>query len=144
MISEAEGLVAGHGPLTRRATERIYGFLVDAHSCRPYVKTIYIGFEINGELVAALYPNAEHVEIAMALPESAEDPILIDATHLTWKTLPVAAVVRSTDDLDRTLDLLVDAVSAVTSGTHSVNRPNDHFIGRRRRLTHDPKAQPDH
>src|SRR5437764_13875398 len=130
MIPEASGMIAEAPVSVRRATERIYAFLVSDHGCSPYVKTIYIGFEIDGELVAALYPHSDHVEIAMALPESASDAILIDATHLTWKTLPVAGVVRSSADIDRAIGLLSGAVEAVRSGTHVVNRPSDHFMGR--------------
>ena len=50
--------------------------------------------EVGGEMVAALYSHADHVELALALPESEEHRLLVDATHLTWRTMPVAAIVE--------------------------------------------------
>ncbi|MCX6539976.1 MAG: hypothetical protein NTX77_00005, partial [Actinobacteria bacterium] len=34
------------------------------------------------------------------LPEDAEGDLLVDASHLTWRTLPVAAIVRSSGSID--------------------------------------------
>ena len=100
--------------------------------CVSYVKTIYIGYDIAGEMVAALYGHSDHVEIALALPEDAEGDLLIDARHLTWRTLPVAAVVRSKTDLVAFTKLALTAVEGVRTSSHTVNRDNDYFIKSRR------------
>jgi hypothetical protein len=118
MIPDAEALIRQSIPAVRTATTRLYSFLVEA-GCQPYVKTIYVGFEIDGVLVAALYPRSDHVEIAMALPESADSPILIDATHLTWRTLPVAALVRGPEDTDTAIELLRQCLRSLRSDTRN-------------------------
>ena len=100
--------------------------------CVSYVKTIYIGYDINGEMVAALYGRSDHVEIALALPEDAEGDLLIDASHLTWRTLPVAAIVRTKDELDQFSSLAGAAVERVRTSTHTVHRDNDYFTKSRR------------
>ena len=124
--------------------------VLDVKDCTSYVKTIYIGYEIDGQMYAALYAHADHLEIALALSEDHEDGTLIDATHLTWKTLPVAAVVRSTEDLDGFKVLATEAAERVRSQSHDVERENDYFIKARRersepdskRHTPMPKAIP--
>ena len=100
--------------------------------CVSYVKTIYIGYDIDGEMVAALYGHSDHVEIALALPEDAEGDLLIDASHLTWRTLPVAAIVRTKDELQQFSSLAEAAVERVRSSSHAVNRDNDFFARSRR------------
>ena len=100
--------------------------------CVSYVKTIYIGYDIAGEMVAALYGRSDHVEIALALPEDADGDLLIDASHLTWRTLPVAAVVRNTTDVQPFTELASAAVERVRTASHTVNRDNDFFIKSRR------------
>lgn len=104
-----------------------------------YVKTIYVGYEINGEMIAALYPRADHVEVALALPEDAESRLLIDASHLTWRTLPVAAIVTTTDDLAEFSILAKAAAERVRTARHNVMRDNDFFVRskRERRLGND-------
>lgn len=104
-----------------------------AQGCSAYVKTIYVGFELNGEMVAAAYGHASNVEIALALDEAHSDSRLIDATHLTWRTLPVALVVRSTDEVESARPLLAEACVRVAEGGHNVVRDNDHFINARAR-----------
>ena len=47
------------------------------YGCTSYVKTIYVGYDHDGEMVAALYGHSDHVEIALALPEDAEGDILV-------------------------------------------------------------------
>jgi hypothetical protein len=93
---------------------------------------IYIGYDIDGEMVAALYGHIDHVEIALALPEDAEGDLLIDASHLTWRTLPVAALVRNMDDLAPFKQLALDAVGRVRTASHTVNRDNDFFTKSKR------------
>jgi hypothetical protein len=97
-----------------------------------YVKTIYIGYDIGGEMVAALYAHADHVEVALALPEDAEGELLVDASHLTWRTLPVAAILKSEADVEQFSKLVSEAVERVADQTHDVKRDNDFFIRSRR------------
>lgn len=100
--------------------------------CVSYVKTIYIGYDINGEMVAALYGHSDHVEIALALSEDAESDLLIDASHLTWRTLPVAAIVSTDSDVPQFASLAAAAVERVQTASHAVNRDNNFFINSRR------------
>ena len=100
--------------------------------CVSYVKTIYIGYDIAGEMVAALYGHSDYVEIALALPEDADGDLLIDASHLTWRTLPVAAIVRKTTDVQPFKELASVAVERVRTASHTVNRDNDFFAKSRR------------
>ena len=100
--------------------------------CVSYVKTIYIGYDIGGEMVAALYGHSDYVEIALALPEDADGDLLIDASHLTWRTLPVAAIVRNTSDVLAFTQLASAAVERVRTASHTVNRDNDFFMKSRR------------
>lgn len=67
--------------------------------CDSCVKTIDIGYDISGEMADELYAHAEYLEVALALQEYAEMSILVDASQLTWRTLPVAAIARSPDEL---------------------------------------------
>ena len=100
--------------------------------CSSYVKTIYIGYDFKGEMVAALYGHADYVEVAIALPETRKSPILIDAAHLTWRTLPVAAVLKNKNDLEVFALLVKDACNGVLSGSHTVCRDNEFFAKARR------------
>jgi hypothetical protein len=100
--------------------------------CVSYVKTIYIGYDIDGNMVAALYGRSDHLEIALALPEDAEGELLIDASHLTWRTLPVAAIVSSVAELPLFTKLASDAVDRVRTASHTVHRDNDFFAKSRR------------
>ncbi len=129
--SEAEEYLAS---LSKKIGELAY----DAHrrltnqGCTSYVKTIYIGYDFNGEMVAALYGHLDYVEVAIALPESFESPILIDASHLTWRTLPVAAVIKSKSDMSKFAALVEAACDGVLSGSHTVMRDNDFFAKAKR------------
>lgn len=118
---------ASRGILNTLATE------FDRLGCSSYVKTIYIGFEFNGEMVAAAYPFASHVEVAIALPEDHASELLKDATHLTWRTMPVLLSLASVEDVSASEDLLTEAFERVASGIHEVNLPNDRFKERARR-----------
>lgn len=100
--------------------------------CSSYVKTIYVGYDHDGEMVAALYGRADYVEIALALPEDADGALLVDASHLTWRTLPVAAILRDMADVEAFAALASDAVDRVRSQRHDVRRENEYFIRRRR------------
>ena len=96
--SEAEAYIAGLNNKIGKIVSEAHQILIDS-GCSSYVKTIYIGYDFNGEMVAALYGHSDYVEVAIALSESHESSVLIDASHLTWRTLPVAAIVRTTLDI---------------------------------------------
>jgi hypothetical protein len=106
---------------------------LENEGCEAYVKTIYVGFDLAGEMVAAAYGHARHVEIAIALPEDHPDTRLQDATHLTWRTLPVSLDLTTASDVQEAAALLKDACDRVRQGAHDVNRDNDHFIKARQR-----------
>src|SRR5665213_3463112 len=92
--------------------------LFSSAGCASYVKTIYIGYDIGGEMVAALYGHQDHVEVALALPEDAEHELLIDASHLTWRTLPLAAVIREDSQLGPLAGLIDLACERVRTQQH--------------------------
>lgn len=103
-----------------------------AAGCNSYVKTIYIGYDIDGEMVAALYGHADHVEVALALAEDHPSSQLIDASHLTWKTLPVAAIGHDAAEVKKMGPLIEEACERVRKGAHGVNRDNDFFMKAKR------------
>ncbi|HCB33694.1 MAG TPA: hypothetical protein DEP69_00485 [Acidimicrobiaceae bacterium] len=83
-------------------------------------------------MVAALYGHSDHLEIALALEEHRVHPLLVDASHLTWRTLPVAAIVRRKADVDALRELVAEAVKRIRAGTHDVHRDNDFFVKSRK------------
>ena len=101
-------------------------------------KTIYVGFSIDGAMVAAVYPRSECLEVALALPQDIEGGEFKDATHLTWPTMPVCVEVRTKDDLALALGHIDAAAQRVRGGQHDVRRPNEHFIGRVKRGNNKP------
>ena len=103
-----------------------------AAGCNSYVKTIYIGYDIDGEMVAALYGHSDHVEVALALAEDHPSSQLIDASHLTWKTLPVAAIGHDAAEVKKMGPLIEEACERVRAGQHHVNRDNDFFMKAKR------------
>jgi hypothetical protein len=106
-----------------------------AEGCSSYVKTIYIGYDIDGEMVAALYGHADHIEVALALPEDAAGSLLVDAIHRNWRTLPVAALARTSSEVAELADLIAAACRRVREREHEVVRDNEFFIrSRRQRL----------
>ena len=129
--SEAQAYLSELNKKVRPLASDLHDVLIKL-GCVSYVKTIYIGYDIAGEMVAALYGRSDHVEIALALPEDAVGDLLIDASHLTWRTLPVAAVVRNTTDVQPFTELASAAVERVRTASHTVNRDNDFFIKSRR------------
>lgn len=133
MRRQPEDLLKTLSPGLRRAFEAIDEALAaDGASAEHDVKTIYISYMVRGEMVAAVYPHSQEIEVALALPEDHPSPLLRDATHLTWRTLPVSIVVCDEAEAEVVLDLVHEAVNRVTTGTHDVNRDNEHFIARRR------------
>ena len=99
-----------------------------AAGCSSYVKTIYIGYDIDGEMVAALYSHSDHIEVALALAEDHPSGQLIDASHLTWKTLPVAAIGHNAAEVKKMQPLIEEACVRVRGGKHDVNRDNEFFM----------------
>jgi hypothetical protein len=137
---EAHVLISGLSDNLRQATTDLCQLLVVDFGASLYVKTIYVGAEVNGEMVAAFYPKAEAVDIALALDEDHPSEILEDATHLTWRTMPVLAILRTESSIESIRALVREAGDRVTSGTHDVLRDPDYFRGRTRRLSHDPSS----
>jgi hypothetical protein len=103
-----------------------------AAGCSSYVKTIYIGYDIDGEMVAALYSHSDHLEVALALAEDHPSGQLIDASHLTWKTLPVAAIGHNPTEVKKMQPLIAEACARVRAGKHDVNRDNEFFMRAKR------------
>ena len=95
-----------------------------------YVKTIYIGVEFNGAMFAALYPGATKFELALAIPEETPGSDLIDASHLTWPSLPLA-LASSYGQLERAVTLTALAYGRVSSGEHDLRRPAESFRARK-------------
>ena len=129
--SDAEAYIAGMNSKIGKVASGAHQILIDS-GCSSYVKTIYIGYDFNGEMVAALYGHPDYVEVAIALPEDFDSRILIDASHLTWRTLPVAAVIKSKDDLSKFSALVKIACEGVLSGSHTVLRDNNFFAKAKR------------
>lgn len=133
MIPEAESLATGLKAPLRKAMTGLYDTLSGDLGCDVYVKTIYVGFTIEGQMVAAIYPKNDCLEVALALPEDIEGSEFKDATHLTWPTMPVCIEVRAAGDVALALDHARTAADRVRAGSHDVRRPNEHFIGRVKR-----------
>lgn len=129
--SEAEEYLSGLNKKVAKIAGELHKILIN-EGCSSYVKTIYIGYDFNGAMIAALYGHAESVEVAMALSETFESPILIDATHLTWRTLPVAAIVRSKEDIRLFKTLAQSACGGVKGGQHTVDRDSEFFANAKR------------
>ena len=56
-----------------------------AQGCDSYVKTIYIGYEISGEMVAALYAHADHIAgVDQVLGVFPNIPVLAHAREHDW------------------------------------------------------------
>jgi hypothetical protein len=129
--SEAQAYLSEMNKKVRPLASDLHDVLMKL-GCVSYVKTIYIGYDIAGEMVAALYGHSDHVEIALALPEDTAGDLLVDASHLTWRTLPVAAIVQNKTDALAFTQLASAAVERVRTASHTVNRDNDFFAKSRR------------
>jgi hypothetical protein len=135
MHDEAERYVASLNRKVQPLADAAHANFV-AEGCSSYVKTIYIGYDIDGIMVAALYGHTDHLEIALALPEDHPSGILVDATHLTWRTLPVAAILRSGAELADLRVLVAEACGRIRFDRHDVVRDNDFFVHARRERRH--------
>ena len=129
--NDAQNYLAETSTRIRSLATGLHEALLDL-GCVSYVKTIYIGYDIEGVMVAALYGHSDHVEIALALPDNAEDDLLIDASHLTWRTLPVAAIIHTDSQASQFKLLAATAVLGVRTASHLVHRDNEFFIKSRR------------
>ena len=126
-ITNEDRLLGTLNPVLKPSGIALHQRFLEA-GCTSYVKTIYIGYDLDGVMVAAVYPHVNRVEVALALPDDHQSELLIDATHLTWKTLPVAAVVRRKDDMEEVHGLVNEACHRIATGSHDVERPNDYFF----------------
>jgi len=104
--------------------------LVKEFGSKLYVKTIYVGVEINGAMVAALYPAADRVDIALALEEEHPSAMLEDATHLTWPSLPVLVSVGAETDQAQVLALIREAAIRIVNSEHHVSRSPEYLQSR--------------
>ncbi len=129
--SEAQKYIAELNKKSAALCMQVHEMFLEA-GCKSYVKTIYIGYDIEGEMVAALYGHADHVEVALALAEDHPSSQLIDASHLTWKTLPVAAIGHDAAEVRKMGPLIEEACERVRAGLHYVNRDNDFFMKAKR------------
>lgn len=97
-----------------------------------YVKTIYIGYEFQGEMFAALYRNTSAIEVALPLAEDEFGPLIMDASHLTWRTLPLMIHVTSPSQLPQAFSIIDRSFDRLNTGLHKVNRTNEYFIARKK------------
>lgn len=128
MRAEAASLLALSQEFVSAAVEALHELFVVELGGVEYVKTIYVGYEIDGQMVAAAYPQAESLEVALPLPEDDPSPLLIDATHLTWRTMPVACKVTSAHDISSMVKLARIGADRVRTGAHDVDRPTEFFM----------------
>ena len=110
-------------------------------SCSSYVKTIYMGFDLGEEMVAAAYPHKSYVEIAIALSDDHPDSALKDASHLTWRTLPVSLEVSTLNEIDQNIGLLHEACKRVRDGMANKPRDNEFFRKARRERRENTRKQ---
>jgi hypothetical protein len=129
--SEAQKYIAELNKTSAALCTQVHEMFLAA-GCSSYVKTIYIGYDIDGEMVAALYSHSDHIEVALALAEDHPSGQLIDASHLTWKTLPVAAIGHNATEVKKMQPLIEEACVRVRGGKHDVNRDNEFFMKSRR------------
>jgi hypothetical protein len=134
MHAEAEEYISGLSERAQQLALAVHQVFLSL-GCTSYVKTIYVGYDIDGQMVSALYGHASSLEVALALPDDTSGPLLEDASHLTWRTLPVAAVIKSTDEIDSFSEHAQRAVERIKAQVHDVERDNDFFIRARRERT---------
>lgn len=128
----AEKLIACMNPAVRAGFDIIASALIGA-GCHAHVKTIYVGFTLGDEMVAAAYPHSDHCELALSLPLDYEGDGVIDVTHLTWRTLPVGVDITSVTSAETALPAVLEAANRVAGGTHDVDRPPEYFKERNSR-----------
>ena len=131
MIDDAERLATRQAPAVAGILRRVYTLLVDDLGCSAYVKTIYVGFTLDGAMVAAAYPRSETVEVALAMEEGHESVLLKDASHLTWPTLPLFVTIETDALTSEIEELLRQAHRRVKEQEHKVDRPPAFFYERK-------------
>ena len=77
--------------------------------------------------MAALYAHSDHIEIALALDEDHPEPSLKDASHLTWRTLPLSMEVRSLPNVEMAEKLIDERMRADRTGTRITGTMNTSF-----------------
>lgn len=128
VIPEAQRLFSGQYAPIMPAFAFVYDLLVNEYGCSPYVKTQYVGFDLNGRMVASAHPRGgDSFELALALPEDHESALLHDASHLKWRSLPVSVEIQRIDDVTTSKDLIQEAVSRINAGVHNVRLANTRF-----------------
>lgn len=115
--------------------ERVDDALTDRQLTRD-VKTIYVSYtDTDRNLVAAVHPDptTHTLEIALSLPPDHKSELTYDATHLKWRTLPLALRLGPDDELTAEVEGIIKA--AIEYAPSSVPRPSEDFerIGRRGR-----------
>lgn len=53
--------------------------------------------------------------------------MLKDASHLTWRRLPVSVEIRTGVEVEEAVALVSTALDRVTDGNHDVNRDPEYF-----------------
>ena len=129
--SEAQKYIAELNKKSAALCTQVHEMFLAA-GCSLYVKTVYLGYDIDGEMVAALYSHSGHIEVALAFAEDLPSGQLIEASHLTWKTLPVAAIGHNATEVKKMKPLITEACARVRAGRHDVNRDNEFFMKSRR------------
>ena len=81
-----------------------------------------------------------YVEIALALRDDHPDSALKDASHLTWRILPVSLEVSTLNEIDQNIGLLHEACKRVQDGM--ANKPLDNeFFRKAKRERRDKKPK---
>ncbi|MEC8118348.1 MAG: hypothetical protein VX132_00555 [Actinomycetota bacterium] len=91
-----------------------------------------MGVDIGEKMVAAAYPHRRSVEIALALSENHPNSALKDASHLTWRTLPVSLEVSDITEIDQHANLFIEACNRVQRGELNEPRDNEFFRKKQR------------
>ena len=130
-MNEIEHFLIGVNPGIRKLLKHLKD-IFEKQTCSSYVKTIYMGFDIDKEMVAAVYPHSNYIDIALALEEDHPDSALKDASHLTWRTLPVSLEVSTLNEIDQNIGLLHEACKRVQDGMANKPRDNEFFRKARR------------
>jgi len=101
---------------TQKAMERLFDYLVSQEACVSEVRSSYISFSIDGEMVAVAQRGDEGIDIAMALPFDGSDARVFDALDLKWRTLPTGIVIVGQRDVGIAKKYLKTACSRVRNG----------------------------
>lgn len=132
MIPSAEHLTKKLPTSLQSLLHKIYRLLV-GNGCEPDVKTLYISFTKDASLVASAHIGGKQIELALALSEDHPSGLLEDASHLTWRTLPVCICLDANSSHKDALNLVREALDRVMSGEHDIDRPSDFFAVRPRK-----------